>query len=613
MIERMKSKLIFTYFLFLSATVFGQVKFTCNAPSTAVVGKPFNVVYSLNSKDGQNLVPPQFTDFELLAGPYSSSSTSVQIINGQTSSSVSVSYTYTLMANKAGTFSLAPASITVNGEKVSSSGAQIKVLEADANTQQQGTGSSQQTAQGITSDNLFIRTIVSKSNPYEQEPILVTYKVYTLVDISHFPSMKLPDFKGFLKQDIEKQENLQLSYETYNGRNYGTVVLYQTVLFPQSAGEITVDKGTIETVVRVRNQTQRRSIFDDFFDSYTNVNKELTTPAVKINVKPLPENKPAGFNNVVGRFTLSSSISANEVKVNQAVTIKISINGNGNMKLIRNPEISFPDGFEVYDPKVNNNFKTTTEGVNGSKTIEYMFIPRYDGDFEIPSVEFSYFDTQDKTYKTLRTGNFRLKVLKDGSTSEGTVVSGGDYVNKEDVKQLAKDIRYIETGNIVLSKEYTYLFGSVVAWIAYLVPLFVALVLFFILRKNVRDNSDIEFVKNRRANRIAQKRLRTAKKLLTEGKKDLFYEEIIKALWNYLSDKLNIPAASLTKDNIEQELAKREIDETVIAKIMEILNTCEFARYAPPVENNAMGNLYEETILQISNVEGKVKKLKVEN
>jgi len=606
----MKPKLIFTYFLFLSATVFGQVKFTCTAPSTVVVGKPFNVAYSLNTKDGTNLVTPEFKDFELLAGPYSSTSTSVQFINGQTSSSTTVSYSYTLMANKAGTFSVPSASITVNGEKISSNGAQIKVLEADnagAQQQQNAGNSQQQSAQGITADNLFVRAIVSKSNPYEQEPILVTYKVYTLVDLSHFPNMKFPDFKGFLKQDIESRENLQLSYETYNGRNYGTVVLYQTILFPQHTGEITIDKATINAVVRVQNRSRGRSIFDDFFDTYTNVNKELTVPPVKITVKPLPENKPAGFNNIVGRFTLSSSISANEIKVNQAVTIKVTINGNGNMKLIKTPEIKFPDGFEVYDPKVNNNFKTNAEGVNGSKVIEYMFIPRHDGEFEIPAAEFSYFDVQEKTYRTLQTGNFRLKVLKDGSSAENTIVTGGSYVNKEDVKQLARDIRYIETGNILLSKNYKYLFGDVVCWIAYLVPLFLTLVLYFIFRKNIRNNSDIEYVKNRRANRIAQKRLRAAKKLLTEGIKDLFYEEIMKALWNYLSDKLNIPAALLTKDNVEQELTKRGIDETIILKIKEILNTCEFARYAPPAENNAMGNLYEETILQISEVEQKAK------
>ncbi|MDR0811111.1 MAG: BatD family protein [Paludibacter sp.] len=605
----MKYKLL-AYFLLLSATVFGQVKFTCSAPQTAIAGKPFNVVYSLNSNDGRNLVAPEFSDLELLAGPYSSTSTSVQIINGKTTSSVTVSYSYTLLANKAGNYSIPPASITVDGNKISSNGAQIKVVEADKAQQQSGgDNGSQQAAQTLTADNLFVRTIVSKSNPYEQEPILVTYKVYTLVDISHFLSKKFPDFKGFLKQDFDNQANTQLAYETYNGKNYGTAVIYQTLLFPQRAGELTIDKATFEAVVRLQNRSRGRSIFDDFFESYTNVNKELVAPAVKISVKPLPDGKPAGFNDIVGRFTLSSSISANEVKANQAVTIKVTINGNGNMKLIKTPEIVLPDGFEVYDPKVSNNFKTTTDGVNGSKTVEYMFIPRHDGDFEIPSASFSYFDTQDKIYKTLKTDAFRLKVLKDGNSS-ATAVTGGNYVNKEDVKQLARDIRYIETGNYTLSKSYTYLFGTVVCWLAYLVPLFVSLLLYFVFRKNARDNSDIQLVKNRRANRVAQKRLRAAKKLLTEGKKDLFYEEIMKALWDYLSDKLNIPAAALTKDAVTQQLAERGIGEQTIAKVKEILNTCEFARYAPPAESNAMGNLYEETIAQISDIESNILRTK---
>ncbi len=425
------------------------------------------------------------------------------------------------------------------------------------------------------------------------------------MDVVQCVNKKMPDFNGFMKQDMEQPQNKQFSYENYNGRNYGTVVLYQVLLYPQHAGEITIDKATFEAAIRVQNKTAVRSIFDDFFDSYTNVNKLLVAPGLKINVKSLPANKPASFNGTVGRFTLNSSITSDQVKANDAVTIKVNISGTGNMKLIQNPDIKLPDGFEVYDPKVNNNFKTTSSGISGTKSIEYLFIPRHSGNYEIPSAEFTYFDSQDNQYKTLRTPVYKLNVLK-GDNNEPTVV--GNYVDKEDVKQIGKDIRYIQTDNFEISKENDPIFGSFAGWLMFLIPLALSLALFFFFRKQVKDNADISLMKNKKANKIARKRLNLAQKLLAEGNKDKFYEEVLKSVWTYLSDKLSIPVSELTKEKVERELSFRKVDNEVIMQFIQILNTCEFARYAPNTGQEEMGNLYDETIETISKLEELIRK-----
>ena len=604
----MKNKILLIALMLFSAFAAGAaepVRFTASAPSTVIVDKPFQLVYTVNAT-GKDLKVPEFTNFEVLAGPFESRSSSYQVINGKASSSLSISYTFTLQGLKTGTYSVPPASIMVDGQKHSSNGLSIKVLPDDG-SDAAGSSAAQSGASTakITNDKIFIRTNVSKSSVYEQEPVVVTYKLYTLADVAGMNNMKMPDFNGFLKQELDQSQNKQLSYENFNGKNYGTIVLYQVLLYPQRTGDITIDKASFEAVIRVQNKTQVRSIFDDFFDSYTNVNKALVAPAVKVKVYPLPGAKPAGFSGTVGQLSMSSTISATQVKANEAVTLKVVISGSGNMKLIKNPDIELPEGFEIYDPKVNNNFKTTTSGVSGTKTIEYLFIPRNAGDFEIPAAEFVYFDLQEKTYKTLRTPVYNLKVSK-GEGGESVV--SGNYVNKEDVKQLGKDIRFIETKPFKLTKKTEPVFGTVEGWILYLIPLLVALFLFFVLKRKALENSNIEFVRNKKANKQAQKRLKMAQKLLNEGKKDKFYEEVLKAVWSYLSDKLAIPAASLTKERVEAELTEKGVNADAIKQFTDILNTCEFARYAPNSGQQEMGNLYAEAIEAISNLEDIIKK-----
>ena len=583
-----------------------NVEFTASAPDVAYVETPFQLIYSVNAA-AKDLQAPDFQFFEILAGPFESRSSYTQIINGKKSSATNLSYTLTLMPSKTGTFKIPGASIVVDGEKIYSNDLTIKVENAEKNAQKQNEGGTVTGGgtQRVTSESIFVRTIVSKTNIYEQEAISVTYKLYTLLDVAQFTGAKLPDFNGFLKQDIEQSQNKQLSAETYKGRSYGTVVLYQAVLFPQHTGEIEIGKASFTALLRLQNKAQVRSIFDDFFDSYTNVEKTLTAPAVTVKVSELPlAGKPATFSGAVGNFNLTSTLSSGNLKTNQAATIKVVISGNGNMKLLKNPEIKFPDGFEVYDPKVDNKFSSGSGGVSGTKTIEYMFIPRRSGKFDIPSAELSYFDLNNKTYRTLRTPAYKINVTK-GEGGEAVVEN---FTGKEDVTPLAKDIRYLFTGSVKLQPESRPWFGTLPFWMLFLIPLIIAAILFIYFRKHVKENADLAFVKTKKANKVAQKRLRLALKFLEEGKKNQFYEEVMKAVWTYLSDKLVIPVAELNKDNIRLKMNEKGMEKEVTDNFTNILNTCEYASYAPDSGRQEMGNLYGETVDAISRMEEHFKK-----
>ncbi len=582
-----------------------DVKFTASAPAVVYLDTPFQLVYSINTA-AKDLQAPDFQVFEILAGPYESRSSYTQIVNGQRTSSTNLSYTFTLMPSKTGNFKVPGASIMVDGKRVRSNDLIIKVESADKSSQaQQQSAQSGGSTQRVTSESIFVRPIVSKTNVYEQEAITITYKLYTLLDVAQFTGVKLPDFNGFLKQDIEQSQNKQLSAETYKGRSYGTVVLYQAILFPQHRGELEIGKAEFTALLRLKNKAQVRSIFDDFFDSYTNVEKTLTAPAVRIKVNELPiDGKPASFSGAVGNFNLTTSLSSGNLKANEAATIKVVISGVGNMKLLRNPDIQFPDGIEVYDPKVENQFNTVSGGVSGTKTIEYLFIPRRSGKYDIPSAELSYFDLNNKTYRTLRTPAYKLNV-QPGEGGE-TVVE--NFTGKEEVKPINRDIRHIYTGNIKLKQENRPIFGSFLFWMMFVVPLIVAAILFVYFRKQMKENADIALVKTKKANKVALKRLKQAQKFLEEGKKESFYEEIMKSVWMYISDKLSIPVAELNKDNVQSKMMQQGIDEELIGKFKQILDTCEFASYAPNTGQLEMGNLYQDAIDAITLVEDFYKK-----
>ena len=592
-----------------------DVVFKASAPKQVIVGRPFQLTYSVNQRS-RDLRAPEFTDFDVLSGPYTSTSSSTSFVNGKRTSSFEQTYTYMLMARKAGTFTIGPATIKVDGENVQSNGVRIEVLPEDqqpaqssqpsAAGNQQSAGQSSQSSQSgsVSSENLFVRTIASKTRVHEQEALMVTYKLYFAnVDVAQLTNnTKLPEFTGFLKQELEQGE-IQTELEHYNGRNYQTAVLYRTILYPQHSGEIKIDPANFEAVLRVQVQQRPRSIFDDFFGSYTNVTRMLTAPGVTIHVAALPSGKPAGFSGGVGRFTLTPSISQTEVQTNDAVTIKLDISGSGNMKLLKTPAIDWPEGFEPYDPKVTNDFRTTTSGVSGTKSIEYLAIPRSAGEYTIPAVKFSYFDIDEKAYKTLSTPEYTILVKRGAGSANDKVEEGAviSYTQKEDIKQLGSDIRYIDTKAPNGKTEHR-VQNTAWIWLWYVVPLIIAMILLIILRKQIKEAADINRMRYKRANKVAQKRLKAAAAALKANDKDTFYAAIESAAWTYLSDRLSIPTADLNKENIASILRQKGVSEALIKDVMSVLSTAEFARYAPTTDH-AMDDLYRDTTNLINNLE----------
>ncbi len=607
-------KLIFLLLLVIAALPM-QAKngatLTADAPEVVVSGDQFRLTFTVNTQKVKDFLAPSIKGFDVLMGPTRSQQSSTQIINGKVSSSSSITYTYILMAGKEGTYTIPAASIEVDGEKVFSNALTIKVLPPDqtaGNSQanQGGGGSSSSRGQiagsRITDKDLFITATASKTTVYEQEAILLTYKVYTSVNLRQLME-DMPDMKGFQMQEIQLPQQKQYSMEHYNGRNYNTIIWRQYVLFPQQTGKLEIPAVTFDGVVA--QQTISDDPFDAFFNGggYIEVKKKIVAPKVVINVKPLPV-KPANFSGGVGEFTMTSSINAKEVKTNDAVTIKLTIKGAGNMKLITSPEVKFPEDFEVYDPKVTNNFDVSRAGLSGTQTIEYLAIPRHAGNFTIPPVEFVYFDLKSQSYKTLKTEAYDLKVEKGKGNADQVIA---DFTNKENVKVLGQDVRFIKLGDTTLTPKGEVFFGTVGYWLGYLIPfiVFVALVVFF--RKQAAENANVAKVKTKKANKVATKRMKLAGKLLAENKKNEFYDEVLKALWGYISDKLSIPVSQLSKDNIEAELTKHGVAEDVTKTFINALNECEFARYAPGDENEAMDKVYATSVDAIGKMENSIK------
>ena len=603
--------LILLIFSNVCVTFAQSVEFKASAPAQVIIGRPFQLSYSVNQR-AKDLRAPEFTDFDYVAGPYTSQSSSTSFVNGKRTSSFQMTYTYTLLASKEGSFTIPPATIKVDGEQYTSNGVRITVLPADepaqTNVNRQShtagtTASQQHESQTISSENIFMRTLVSKTKVHEQEAILLTYKLYFAgVDVAQLTNnTRLPEFKGFLKQELEMSE-IQTELEHYNGRNYQTAVLYRTLLFPQRSGDIVIDPAQFEALLRVQNRAQVRSIFDDFFNSYTTVTKALQSPGITINVSALPAGKPLGFCGGVGQFNISSSISSTELQANEAVTLTVTIQGAGNMKLLKTPAVDWPEGFEVYDPKVTNNFSVTTSGVSGTKTIEYLAIPRAGGVYTIPAIQFAYYDTQADAYRSLATPEYTLNIARSTNEESGVAVVN-TYVQKENIQQLGSDIRYIYTGELkAASNRNSISFGTLLFWLFYAIPLSIAALMFIVFRKRIKENADVTRMRYKKANKVAQRRLKVAEQLLQQNKKEAFFEEIERAAWTYLSDRLSIPTAQLNKENIAQILTEKAVPDATIKQMLHVLSTAEFARYAP-TSDSAMHELYEDTIKIINQLE----------
>lgn len=590
-----------------------NVTFRASAPSVVEVGEKFRIQYSVSSQDVSDFSYPSFNGFDVIYGPSTSSQSSIQIINGKTTQSSSYTYTFTLMAQKTGTYTVPPASIRVNGKTYQSQSLKIKVVASTGgggsqyNGQQQsrqrGTVTSQPQSTAISSSDLFMTATASRTKVYEQEAILVTYKLYTLVNLTQLDG-KLPTLDGFQIQEIKLPLNKEFTTETYNGRVYHTVVWTQYVLFPQKSGTLEIPSITYEGVVVQPNRTV--DPIEAFFNgnSMVEVKKKIATPKLTIHVTPLPS-KPTNFSGAVGTFSVSSSVSANEVKANDAITLKIKVKGTGNMKLISAPEVNFPKDFETYDAKTNDNFSLNRNGLSGTREFEYLAVPRHQGTYTIPAAEFVYFDTSTHTYKTLKTEPYTIKVNK-GTGTGGTMSSYTN--NQQDVKELNQDIRYIKINKVKTHLPNDNFFGSWKYWMAYIIPLILFFVVLAIGHQKLKDNANIAKSRGKRANKVAKKRLKVAYKLLVQKNQSEFYDEVMRALWGYIADKLNIPLASLNKETVNAQLGEKQVKQDLIDEFIKTLNECEFARYAPGNPNKNMESVYDSAVNVIGKMENNIRK-----
>ena len=586
-----------------------KVSFTAYAPEAVAVGDQFKLSYTVNTQSVRDFKSPQIKGFEVLMGPSSSRQSSVQIINGKTTQSSSITYTFVLLAEKEGEYTIPGASILAEGKPILSNSLHIKVLPSDnqnnSSISQRGSGRGNGSGTAISNDDLLITATASKTQVYEQEAFLLTYKIYTAVDLRGFDNIKLPDFNGFHSQEIELPQDRRWKLEHYRGRNYQSTVYRQFILFPQQKGDLTIEPARFDASIAQANPNY--DPFESFFNGggVIEVKKSLFTPKINIHVQSLPAGKPEGYAGGVGDFNVSSSISQTELKTNDAVTLKLVVSGTGNLKLISNPEVKFPESFEVYDPKEESKVKLTSEGLSGNKVIEYLAIPRSAGTYKIPAVKFAYFDIKSKTYKTLTTEEYTLQVSKgEGNASQ----SVANFTNKENLQVLNEDIRFIKQNKVILTPKGDYFYGTGRYWTYYLAP-FLAFIIFVMLyRKQIAANANVSKMRTKKANKVAVKRMKFAKNLLTENKKEAFYDEVLKALWGYVSDKMNIPLSKLSKDNVEEALRTHQADEELIKEFLNTLNECEFARFAPGDANQAMDKVYEASLNVIGKMENQIKR-----
>jgi len=585
---------------------------TAHAPSQVAVGQQFRLTYTVDTQNVSDFRVGSIPDaFEVLMGPSRSSQTSIQMINGRTTQSSSITFTYILVGTKNGSFTIPAAHITAEGKQVSSSSLKIQVSGQGYSQGGQG-GQGGQGVQGgsrqrneqdardagsrITGSDLYIKVSANKKRVREQEPVLLTYKVFTQVSLTQLEG-KMPDLQGFHTQEVPLPQQKSFKIENINGRNYQTVTWSQYVMFPQITGKLKIPSLTFNGIVVVQN----RAIdpFEAFFNGgsgYTEVKKQIVAPGLEIQVDPLPQ-RPADFSNGVGKFNITAHLDKTETKANDPISLRVTVSGTGNLKLIKEPQVNFPKDFDRYDPKVTDKTKLTTQGIEGSVIYDFLAVPRHQGKYEIPPVEFTYFDLGSNSYKTIKTQSFELNVAKGNNTGGSSVAS------QEDLRLLNKDIRYIKLGNTKQKAVGDFFFGSTWYWIMLAVLALVFISLFVIFRHRAIENADIAGKRAGKANKVATRRLRKAASLMHEGRADGFYDEVLRALWGYVGDKLSMPVEQLSRENIAERLQERHVHQSVIDQFIGALDECEFERYAPGDAKGNMSKVYDKAMTAIGEIE----------
>ena len=604
----MKRSSILLICLFIACACFSQV-IRVSTPSRVEVGENFRVSFKVTTQDVDDFRSGlHSTDVvEVIAGPYTSSESSFQMVNGHTSSSSSITYTYTLYAAKSGVYNIPAAHARVGGKQISSRPAKVTVV---GSAQGRGNNSPKMheddnyqphmkaAGSAISGRDLFIKVSANKKKVYEQEPILLTYKVYTLVDLTQLEG-KMPELTGFHTQEIPLPQQKSFHIERVNGKPYRTVTWSQYVMYPQMTGKMEIPSITFKGIVVQQN----RSVdpFEAFFNGgsgYVEVKRNIVAPSIKIDVLPLPH-KPANFSGGVGKFKISAQLNKNELKAGDPLSLRIVVGGIGNLKLIKQPVVNFPKDWDKYDPKVTDKTKLTSNGLEGNMIYDILAVPRNQGHYTIPPVELTYYDTSLNQYKTIKTQSFEIEVAK-GDGSRSSVV---DYS-----KDQPKDIKDIKKGEAELHSVDNFFFGSVGYLMSLLIPFAAFVALLVIFRKRAIDNADLVKMKGKKANKIATKRLRQANKLMLAGKTNEFYDEVLRALWGYVGDKLNMPAEKLSRENISEKLQSHNVDDNTISKFLSAIDDCEMMRFAPGDPEGNMNKTFESAMTAIMEIENVMKK-----
>ncbi len=609
-----RSYAVFTLMTLCAQILVAQVKLSIQAPGQTEVGERIRVSYVANTKDIEDIQVGEFPGFKVLYGPSTSSSSSFSIVNGKTTQSSSLTFTYTLLATEEGTHKLPVATVKVDGKSYKSGEASIEVLPSGTNAGgvgQQGGGrqSSRKSrtvtgsSQDITSEDLYMAVTASKKKIYEQEAVLLTYKLYSLVNIQQL-SGEIPQLDGCHVQEINNKAQMSLKYESVNGRNYATGVWKQYVIYPQKTGTIKVPAVTFDSQVEFTNTSM--DPFDVFFGggSLTQmVRKQIVAPAVEIEVLPLPTPKPANFSGAVGKFSISASLTPEQVNANDAATLRLVVSGNGNMKLMSAPNVAFPQDFEVYKPKETDKTTNTAIGAKGNFIYDYVVVPRHGGKYSIAPVEFVYFNPEDGKYETLRTDSFSIAVAK---------AKGGSAIvqhEQEELKVIDSDIRFIHLGDVSVNVGNGTFFGSNLYW-----GLYAALLLSFgivatVFKKQIKENANMARQRGRRAGKAAGKRMKNAAVLMKSHQSALFYDEVMKALLGYVCDKLNLPVSDLTKDNVAGILNSKGVSDQLVKDYMDVLSECEFARFAPGDPQATMDKIFSKASEVIDSLDAVIKKV----
>ena len=607
-------KLIFIMLAALSAFAsYAQTDIKVEVHRVVEVGEQFNLTFIIEGEGSvSDFSWTPSDDFQLLWGPQNGRSSSVQIINGKMTKSVQNTYTYILRANTKGRFSIPSATARVKKEQIKSAPVAIEVVEGKQASASSSAQSSQQQRQpqrqnaGVNAGDIFLNLSLSRYDAVVGEPIIATLKLYQRVNIAGFEGASFPSFNGFWSQELEAPTNIEFARETYDGQIYNAALLRKFVLIPQQAGTMTIDPAELVCLVNIRVSSGGSSIFDGFFDDYRTIRQKVASKPVNVKVSALPAGAPASFGGGVGEFNISARLSKDVIKTHEAASLIVTVSGKGNISLLEAPKVNFPPDMEVYDTKTSD--KIDKGGLSGSKTYEFPFIPRSYGDFIIEPVKYTYFDVNAKKYVTLQTSPLELKVEKGNETEAGPMVISG--ISRKDVKNLGSDIRYINVKNPDLSAKGVFFVGSLLFWLlAALIPV-LAFVCWMIFSKISARRADVAGTKNRKATKMAMKRLQLAGTFLKQNLYTAFYEELHKALLGFISDKLNMPAMELSRDRISQVLEERGVDKDLAEKFIGILDACEFARYSPAAGHDAMAAHYNSAIDVISSIDSNMKSAK---